>query len=45
MVAVILLVIIRAEGEENFHAIDTNISNHFLAALFLSRCTSKWSVS
>lgn len=26
---------------DNFHAIDTNISNHFLAGLFLTRCTSK----
>lgn len=26
---------------DNFHAIDSNISNHFLAGLFLTRCTSK----
>jgi hypothetical protein len=34
--AVILLVIIRVEREENFHAINTNISNHFLAAGIVS---------
>lgn len=26
---------------DNFHAIDPNISNQFLAGLFLTRCTSK----